>query len=215
MKNKKLIWIGVASALLIGGGIFWWWKSRNPSDSSGDTSKDETKKDDTKDDTKTDTSTSGGGSGASSNPLGDSSAVKAFQDWLDVKHPNWLNGGRLNKGSGYGNFGSNTKRAFDNYGSEYKSGSSTTSSPSSSGFRAGNKLYTKKGAVNVYKYPDNISKNRLGFIVQSANSQATFKADANTKGYIIAVTKYKTPDGRSEVVGDTYILASEVTNVAP
>jgi hypothetical protein len=27
--NKKVIWIGIASALLIGGGIFWWIRSKN------------------------------------------------------------------------------------------------------------------------------------------------------------------------------------------
>jgi hypothetical protein len=27
--NKKVIWIGIASALLIGGGVFWWMRSKN------------------------------------------------------------------------------------------------------------------------------------------------------------------------------------------
>lgn len=48
-------------------------------------------------------------------------SVKAFQDWLDLKHPTWLHGKRLNKGGGYGNFGTNTKAAWSKYGSEYKS----------------------------------------------------------------------------------------------
>jgi hypothetical protein len=27
--NKKVIWVGIASALLIGGGIFWWMRNKN------------------------------------------------------------------------------------------------------------------------------------------------------------------------------------------
>ena len=38
--------------------------------------------------------------------------VKAFQNWLDVKYPTWLNGGKLNKQTlkGYGNYGHQLKK---------------------------------------------------------------------------------------------------------
>ncbi len=45
--------------------------------------------------------------------------TKQFQNWLDVKYPNWLNGGKLNGGYGYGNFGTATTKAWNNYGSEF------------------------------------------------------------------------------------------------
>ena len=37
--NKKVIWIGIASALLIGGGIFWWMRNKNTESSSKETDK--------------------------------------------------------------------------------------------------------------------------------------------------------------------------------
>jgi len=45
--------------------------------------------------------------------------IKAFQNWLDVKYPTWLNGGKLNKGAGYGSYGSKTKAAYAKYGAEF------------------------------------------------------------------------------------------------
>ena len=53
------------------------------------------------------------------NPFLTIEEVKAFQDWMDSKHPNWVNGKNLNKGAGYGNFGPATKSAFTTYGTEY------------------------------------------------------------------------------------------------
>lgn len=45
--------------------------------------------------------------------------IQSFQNWLDVKYPTWLNGGKLNKGSGYGTFGPSTTNAWTNYGSGF------------------------------------------------------------------------------------------------
>ena len=53
------------------------------------------------------------------NPFGTTQLVKDFQDWLDINHPNWVNGGKLNKGSGYGNFGMLTAAAYNSYGKDY------------------------------------------------------------------------------------------------
>jgi len=54
------------------------------------------------------------------NPIGTIDDVKRFQDWLDVKHPNWLdNKTSLNKGFGYGNFGNQTLKAWTKYSTEY------------------------------------------------------------------------------------------------
>jgi hypothetical protein len=42
----------------------------------------------------------------------DTNNVKTFQDWMDTNNSNWLSTGKsLNKGSGYGNYGPNTKKA--------------------------------------------------------------------------------------------------------
>jgi hypothetical protein len=46
--------------------------------------------------------------------------IKKFQDWMDLKHPGWVNGKNLNKGTGYGSWGPSTQKAWDQYSKEYK-----------------------------------------------------------------------------------------------
>lgn len=69
---------------------------------------------------------SAGGGSSKSTPFKSADEIKAFQDWLDTKYPTWLNGGKLNKGSGYGTFGPSTSSAYTTYGAEWKKISDTT-----------------------------------------------------------------------------------------
>ena len=66
--------------------------------------------------------TSGGGVKTFPGP----GTVQQFQDWLDVNYPTWLNGGKLNKGKGYGSYGPSTQKAFTQYGSAYQNSSSNS-----------------------------------------------------------------------------------------
>lgn len=53
--------------------------------------------------------------------------TKAFQDWMDINHPNWVgctdskctNGKNLNKGKGYGAFGPSTTKTWNLYGNDF------------------------------------------------------------------------------------------------
>jgi hypothetical protein len=51
--------------------------------------------------------------------LNSSDAIRKFQDWMDTANPTWLNGGKLNQGSGWGTLGKNTKKAWDNFNVSY------------------------------------------------------------------------------------------------
>jgi hypothetical protein len=72
-------------------------------------------------------SDSGSGSGGSTNiapaELGDSTKIKAFQDWMDKKGKGWiLKDGKwvlLNKGKGYGNYGDSTEAVWKVFGKDY------------------------------------------------------------------------------------------------
>lgn len=164
MKNKTLLWVGIASALLIGGGLWWMKKKPKTDDTKDDTKTDDTKKEESKpaDTTPKNTPASPATTPASpATPLKDATAS------------------------------------------------------SKSGFVAGNKLYIKRSVANVYSYPNLMGKNRIGYIQQSATSQATFKGDANTKGWVVAVAKYISIRDKKEVVGNVYIQTNDVTNLAP
>ncbi len=85
------------------------------------------------------------------------------------------------------------------------------------GFKPGEKLYAKSNTITVYSYPDTaVAKNYIGFIQKSAISNLTFASDANTNGWIKAVARYISKDGSGkENVGNVYVLATTITNIAP
>ncbi len=83
------------------------------------------------------------------------------------------------------------------------------------GFKPGDMLWAKPNVVNVYNYPESLSKYRVGYIKKQAQSQAKFVADAGTKGFVKANTVYFTPDGSKKQIADVYIPVDQITNVAP
>jgi hypothetical protein len=123
MAQKNKILLIVASIVAIGSiGYYFFKKSKNESSSGGaktDPSTDE-KEPESKKEPKN--ATKKPQSKDAPNPnlyMNSFQKVQAFQDWLDNNYPTWLNGGQLNKKGGYGNFGTNTKKAWQNYGSTY------------------------------------------------------------------------------------------------
>ena len=54
-------------------------------------------------------------------PFASVAEVMAFQDWMDLTYPTWLNGAILNKNTsgGYGNYGSKTAAAYQTYKQQY------------------------------------------------------------------------------------------------
>ena len=180
MANKKaLIWIAIASTVLIGGGIAWWAYSKNKNKdlSGGKINRDkatgeiiDTKKDeDGKPLSTTPTPPSGGSNTYTppppsvDNPFKSATDIKAFQDWLDKVHPNWINnGGGLHGGGGYGSFGSKTQKAWSDYGTEYN----TASAPVV--IAGGTKLYIpKSGYVLLYSYPSADKQYGVQYITQA------------------------------------------------
>jgi hypothetical protein len=112
-RTKKIIIISV-SLLAIGGVAYWlWWRNKPKTDGSTDVP------------LATDDSGSSSPLSTLALPKGDGpSDVKAFQDWMDINRPNWVNGKNLNKGRGYGTYGPSTQKAWASYKAEYQKGSS-------------------------------------------------------------------------------------------
>jgi hypothetical protein len=94
--------------------------------------------------------------------LKDNDGVKKFQDWLDVNHPGWHRKyGTLNKNllRGYGKYGPNTNRAWNNqsYKDEYLKTSNSTATPSSESPSNWMDLFPScvKGLKSFYNPPNN------------------------------------------------------------
>lgn len=121
-KNKALIVVG---SIVVIGSIGYYLYSKSKATSKGGSSEEPTPNDAP---TPTPTPTpSPKPSLKSKSPkisdyLNSTQTIQAFQDWMDANHPNWVNGKNLNKGAGYGKYiGKNTRKAWENHGTEYAS----------------------------------------------------------------------------------------------
>jgi hypothetical protein len=133
------------------------------------------------------TPTSGSGSAPSNTSSGSSSApltqaqTRAFQDWMDINHPNWVRAtnSALNNGTnlgsipskGYGTFGTSTTAAYNKYGAEWRASLNVTAPrpaqahvPASGYSAIGRNAFPKTGNTyaNVWSRPDASVSNWFG-----------------------------------------------------
>jgi hypothetical protein len=122
LSRKTKIILIVGSILVVAGGIGAYFLLRKPKGEEGDGEEDKVIDDEV-------ASSSDSGS-TSSVPkytapaeLNSVDKIKAFQDWMDAQAKPWIKKGSkyvfLNKGAGYGNYGSNTDAVWKVYGSAY------------------------------------------------------------------------------------------------
>ena len=92
---------------------------------------------------------------------GEIKTIKAFQDWMDSYHPNWVgctdsactNGKNLNKGKGYGTFGQSTTKVWNLYGNDFNA----QYNPQSDGGGAAQQSETVDKAKEIFdKFNDSI-----------------------------------------------------------
>lgn len=141
------------------------------------------------------TTTNTGSSAATTavNPIGNTADVKKFQDWMDAKHPNWLSSGKsLNKGAGYGNFGSQTSAAWEKYGEEYQK-SGNKPSPTVVTYKA----YSAKSYNPIYSSVSDVVPYRLaGDSEYLGNLTGIIKKSYSGTSY----AEVKQPDGKLKYV---------------
>jgi hypothetical protein len=125
-KKRIVIWVSIAALLGVGGYVAYKLvKAKRDKKKAEEEAKNVAQ-------SSSSTPTSSGGSAptgsfTTSAPLYPDD-VKKFQDWMDKNHPNWVgatnfmlnNGKSLNRGSGYGNFGKSTKKAYEYFGKQWK-----------------------------------------------------------------------------------------------
>ena len=110
---------------------------------------------------------------------GEIKTIKAFQDWMDSYHPNWVectdsactNGKNLNKGKGYGTFGQSTTKVWNLYGNDFNA----QYNPQSDGGGAAQQSETVDKAKEIFDiYSKKIwfyNKNNVIFNLQEFNKE--------------------------------------------
>jgi len=158
--------------------------------------------------------TSSSGASVSTSIPSDKEGIQKFQDWLDKKYPKWLLGHTLNKGSGYGNVGPNTKKAWDTYGAEYRA--EMAPKPSGSGFAKGVQLYLTAPREVAYSYPQLGASSAIGNIYRVGGTPAAqMIEDANAKGWIKVYASVKTKDDEPGKQMKVYVPAKSFTTKKP
>jgi hypothetical protein len=164
--NKTLLWVGIGSALLIGGGLFWWFKNRPKTDEKDDTEKEPVKDEDKskQEEAVIKTETNSTAPSLPSTPFKNKAEGNAFRAWMSVNHSDFrYKGDVLDKSGDYDN--SFMRVAYDKYGKEYDSKNKTTTTNSA----AVNSLMFLKGVdkTTIYSYPEFKGEYILGDISKS------------------------------------------------
>jgi hypothetical protein len=118
--NKKVIWIGIASALLIGGGVFWWMRSKNQAaEEEKKKAEEEAKAAEEAAAREKESRNTVPKETYSATPFKSKEEGNAFRAWVNKNKPEWrLNGDIL---SPTGEFDNTTIRAaYKEFGSIYK-----------------------------------------------------------------------------------------------
>lgn len=150
--KKNLIWIGIASALLIGGGAFLWWKNKKAANEGEEKRKQEEEEKKAEEEKKPDAPRT---IQFPSTPFTNATEGNAFRAWVNKKYPNYAKQIDLSLSGDFNN--SFIKKAYAQYGVEYiKDGKTTTKAPVSSGYKSGSLVYLKSGIDNssIYSFPE-------------------------------------------------------------
>ncbi len=182
--NKKIVWIGIASALIIGGGAFLWWKNKKD--------KEEKRKQEEEEKEALEQEKASQGTISPprtiqypSTPFKNKAEGDSFRAWVNKKYPNYAKQNDLSLSGDFNN--SFIRKAFQQYGAEYiKEGKTSTKTSSSSGFKVGSLVYLKTDNSSIYSFPDFKGDYIIGSVDKSITLDRPFaKYISNTgKGFL-------------------------------
>lgn len=157
MKNKTLLWVGLGSAVLIGGGLAWYFSNRKKQNAKmADDYKVQTDNINPDFDTLPSSSTSSSSSSLKPSGFGRAETL-AFQKYANSK--GWTP--RLVEDSIWG---SKTQAAWNKLGEEYRKGAKETQSTET---KKSNLLYLKGNSASIYKFPEFKGEYILGSVDKS------------------------------------------------
>jgi LPXTG-motif cell wall-anchored protein len=230
-KNKTLLWVGIASALLIGGGLFWLFKTKKEAEELEKKKKEEEEK---LKEQEQPVSIPQSTSIVSESPFKNKIEGDKFRKWMQSFAPSFRDsqGEKLDPSGSFNN--RTIIEAYEMYKNEYASflsgkpanqnNASTTSSTSS--LKSGDTIYSKKvGNLGIYNIPS--TRAYVGNTIirekEKSNPIGTFISDS-TEGfakvkinipYYIDFTSPTKAFGWNETPKEFYVFKSFITNKKP
>lgn len=191
--KKNLIWIGIASALLIGGGAFWYFNNKREEERKKKEAELEAERLRLEEEAK---------KGVVSQPRQTSSSVNPntpftskaegdkFRAWVNKNYASYAKQIDLSLSGDFNN--SFIKKAFTDYGQEYLKATSPKGTTTSS-LKPNSFIYLNGTFANVYSFPE--ENRKIGFISRTdagARNIGTFVRNSNISGWAVVNVSYKT-----------------------
>jgi hypothetical protein len=191
--KKNLIWIGIASALLIGGGAFWYFNNKREEERKKKEAELEAERLKLEEEAK---------KGNVSNPRTTSSSVNPntpftskaegdkFRAWVNKNYTSYAKQIDLSLSGDFNN--SFIKKAFAEYGQEYLKANAPKTTTTATGIKPNSTIYLNGSYADVYSYPE--KNRRLGFITRTdvgANSIGIFIRNSNVSGWAVVNVSYR------------------------
>ena len=210
--NKKLLWIGIGSAVLVGGGFLWWYLSSKSAKDAGTGETDKDKDKDTGGELPPPTPT---GESLPATPFKNKVEGNAFRVWMKDKYPTFSDKGeKLDLDGKYDN--NTIRKAYQLYGVEYaKTTADKIPTPT---YVNGSKVFInpKQSNVTLYSLPEIKAEYIKGKVNKSDALDRPFGIFINSpkSGWLkITVPTYRKVD--NTIVANKSDFYVQAVNVAP
>jgi len=205
--NKKIIWIGIASALLIGGGIFWWVSSKKKADEEEKRKQEEETKKAEEEAKSHSASTSATKYPAT--PFTNNIDGNKFRAWINKTYPAYAKQNSISLSGDFNN--SFIQKAYQQYGADYVKSATPVKTK---GWSKNDKVYLASGVneVGVYSVAD--KKYAIGNITKylTLDRPIGYFIEDTGKGYFkVKITTYLPLNKiHSKSVSDLIVGAKDV-----
>lgn len=191
--KKNLIWIGIASALLIGGGAFWYFNNKKQEERKKKEAELEAERLRLEEEAK---------KGVVSQPRQTSSSINPntpftskaegdnFRVWVNNKYPSFAKQIDLSLSGDFNN--SFIRKAFAEKGQEYLKDTAPKDTTTTSSIKPNSFIYLNSSYANVYSFPE--ENRKIGYITRTnagARNIGGFIRNANVSGWAVVNVTYR------------------------
>ena len=188
--KKNLIWIGIASALLIGGGAFWYFNNKKEEERKKKEAELEAERLKLEEEAKKANVSQPRKAVYNDTPFTSKSEGDKFRAWVNKNYSSYAKQIDLSLSGDFNN--SFIKKAFADYGQEYLKANAPKGTTTSS-LKPNSFIYLNGTFANVYSFPE--ENRKIGFISRTeagARNIGIFVRNSNISGWAVVNVSYET-----------------------
>jgi hypothetical protein len=212
--KKNLIWIGIASALLIGGGAFWYFNNKKEEERKKKEAELEAERLRLEEEAKKANVSQPRKAVYPDTPFTSKAEGDKFRAWVNKNYSSYAKQIDLSLSGDFNN--SFIKKAFAEYGQEYLKANAPKTTTTAIGIKSNSNIYLNGSYADVYSYPE--KNRRLGFISRGnvgANSIGIFVRNSNVSGWAVVNVSYRKGSIENSLPAygkSVYMLIKDITD---